>query len=210
LRRSVFLGRAVVAAIVVGLVAAAPVLAQGAGRGGTTEFYISPILTQGKSFSFADGTPAKADRGYGLGVGLARNFTPNLSTGVELAWTRATYHATLQAAAGNSAGPINPTGDLDTGSVRLVGTWNLLARALTPVLTGGVGWTHVYMDIPAGYTPTRSSTTKLGWDLGAGVRWDRGSYFVRGLLLEQRIDFGGAQGASTWPQWRLDFGARIP
>lgn len=208
MHRWVFVQRAVV--IAVGLAAAAPALAQGSGRAGTTEFYISPMLTNSKSFSFADGTAAKADTGYGLGVGFARNFTPNLSTGIELAWTRATYHATLQAAAGNPAGPINSTGHIDTASVRLVGTWNVLARTLTPVVTGGAGWTHAYMEIPAGYTPAGNATTKFGWNLGAGVRWDRGPYFVRGLVLGQRVDFGGTQGASTWPHWRLDFGARIP
>jgi len=208
------------------LVSAAPALAQQPSRAGSNEFYISPIFTQSKSQSFDGGTTARTDDGYGFGVGFARNFTPNLSAGVELAWSQAYYRTTLQPAPGNPSGPINSSGYIDTGSLRFVGTWNILRTPLTPFLTGGLGWTHIYTDLPAGppqnscwyypwwgttcttYIPTQN-TTKFAWSGGAGVRWDIGPYLVRGLALAQSMDLGGAQGQSTWTQWRLDFGMRF-
>ena len=208
------------------LVSAAPALAQQPSRAGSNEFYISPIFTQSKSQSFEGGTTARTDDGYGFGVGFARNFTPNLSAGVELAWSQAYYRTTLQPAAGNPGAAINSSGYIDTGSLRFVGTWNILRTPLTPFLTGGLGWTHIYTDLPAGppqnscwyypwwgttcttYVPTQN-TTKFGWTAGGGVRWDIGPYLVRGLALAQSMDLGGAQGQSTWTQWRLDFGMRF-
>ena len=212
----------------VAVLAAAPALAlaQSSGRAGTNEFYISPIFTNSKSYSFEGGTTARTDDGYGFGVGFARNFTPNLSGGIELAWSQVYYRSTLQPTAGNPGAPINSSGYIDTGSLRFVGSWNILSTPLTPFLTGGAGWTHIYTDLPSGppqnscwyypwwgpvcttYVPTQN-TTKFAWNAGGGVRWDIGPYLVRGLVMAQRIDQGGAQGDSTWTQWRLDFGMKF-
>jgi opacity protein-like surface antigen len=213
-------------AIVALLAAAAPALAQGQSRARTNEFYLSPIFTNSKSRTFEGGTTARTDDGYGFGIGFARNFSPNLSAGVELAWSQAYYRTTLQPAPGNAAAAINSAGYIDTGSVRFVGTWNVLTTPVTPFLTGGLGWTHVYTDLPAGppqnscwyypwwgttcttYIPTQN-TTKFSYNLGGGVRWDIGPYLVRGLVNAQRVDIGGAQGKDYWTQWRFDFGMRF-
>jgi opacity protein-like surface antigen len=213
-------------AIVVVLAGATPALAQGQSRARTNEFYLSPIFTNSKSRTFEGGTTARTDDGYGFGIGFARNFSPNLSAGVELAWSQAYYRTTLQPAPGNPSASLNSAGYIDTGSVRFVGTWNVLTTPITPFLTGGLGWTHVYTDLPAGppqnscwyypwwgpvcstYIPTQN-TTKFGWSAGGGVRWDIGPYLVRGLALAQKIDQGGAQGGETWTQIRLDFGMRF-
>src|SRR3954469_3885008 len=215
-------------AIVAVLAAAAPALAlaQSQSRARTNEFYISPIFTNSQSRTFEGGTTARTDDGYGFGVGFARNFTPNLSAGGELAWSQAYYRTTLQPAAGNPSAALNSSGYIDTGSVRFVGTWNILSTPLTPFVTVGAGWTHVYTDLPAGppqnscwyypwwgpvcttYIPTQN-TTKFSYNGGLGVRGDVGPYLVRGLYNVQSIDIGGAQGQGHWNQFRLDFGIRF-
>ena len=140
-------------AIVAVLTGLAPTLAQGQSRARTNEFYISPIFTNSQSRTFEGGTTARTDDGYGFGVGFARNFTPNLSAGVELAWSQAYYRTTLQPAAGNPSAALNSSGYIDTGSVRFVGTWNILSTPLTPFVTGGAGWGSAAWDF--GPIPSR-------------------------------------------------------
>jgi len=205
------------------LACALPAAAQSPLRTRTYEFYMSPIFTDSKSMSFDGGATARTDQGYGFGVGFAYNFSPNLNAGVELAWSEVYYRTTLQPVGPGSG--VNSSGFFDTGTLRFKADWNILSTALTPFLTGGAGWTHVYTDIPVGppqnscwyypwygqicstYVPTQN-TTKFSYNYGAGVRWDIGPWLVRGLVNQQYADNGGAQGNSTWTQWRLDFGMK--
>jgi len=205
------------------LACALPAAAQSPLRTRTYEFYMSPIFTDSKSMSFDGGATARTDQGYGFGVGFAYNFSPHLNAGVELAWSEVYYRTTLQPVGPGSG--VNSSGFFDTGTLRFKADWNILSTALTPFLTGGAGWTHVYTDIPVGppqnscwyypwygqicstYVPTQN-TTKFSYNYGAGVRWDIGPWLVRGLVNQQYADNGGAQGNSTWTQWRLDFGMK--
>ena len=204
------------------LACAVPAVAQQS-RARTYEFYMSPICTDSKSKSFDGGATARTDQGYGFGVGFGYNFSQNLNAAVELAWSEVYYRTTLQPV-GPGAGA-NASGFIDTGTLRFAGTWNILSTPLTPFVTGGAGWTHVYTDIPVGppqnscwyypwygpicstYVPTQN-TTKFSYNYGAGVRWDIGPWLVRGLVNQQFADSGGAQGNNTWTQWRLDFGMK--
>ena len=211
------------------LVAAAPALAQAPSRGnraGTYEFYLSPVFTQSKSQTFDGGTSARTDTGYGFGFGFARNFDAHWNGAVEFAWGETYYRTTMQGTGPNVGQSINSSGAIDTSMIRFAGTWNMLASNLTPFVTVGAGWTHIYTDLPAGppqnscwyypwwgpvcttYIPTQN-TTKFSYNLGAGVRWDVGPYLVRGLVNAQRVDIGGAQGKDYWTQFRLDFGMRF-
>ena len=205
------------------LACALPAGAQSPSRTRTYEFYMSPIFTDSKSLSFEGGTTARTDQGYGFGVGFAYNFSQHLNAGVELAWSEVYYRTTLQPVGPGSG--VNSSGFFDTGTLRFKGDWNILATPLTPFLTGGAGWTHIYTDIPVGppqnscwyypwygqvcstYVPTQN-TTKFSYNYGAGVRWDAGPWLVRGLVNQQYADNGGAHGNSTWTQWRFDFGMK--
>jgi opacity protein-like surface antigen len=196
------------------------------GRAGTNEFYLSPLFTDSKNFSFEGGTSAHTDNGYGFGFGFARNFNANFAAGVEFGWSDIYYRTTLQPQPGNPSGPINSSGNISTGTIRFNGTWNILSGNFTPLLTAGAGWTHIYTDVPSGppqnscwyypwwgpvcttYVPTQN-TTKFSWNVGAGVRWDIGAYFVRGIAGQQSADIGGAQGDVHFTTWRLDFGLRF-
>jgi hypothetical protein len=195
-------------------------------RAGTYEFYLSPIFTQGKSASFEGGTTARTDDGYGFGFGFAKNFNAHWNGAVEFAWGESYYRSTMQGTGPNAGQTINSSGNIATSQIRFAGTWNMLASNLTPFLTAGAGWTHIYTDLPSGppqnscwyypwwgpvcttYIPTQN-TTKFSYNLGAGVRYDFGPYLVRGLVNAQRVDVGGAEGKDYWAQWRLDFGMRF-
>ena len=196
------------------------------GRAGTNEFYISPLFTDSKNFTFDGGTTAHTDNGYGFGFGFARNFNANFAAGVEFGWSDIYYRTTMQGTGGNAGQTLNSSGNISTGTIRFNGTWNILSGPLTPLLTAGAGWTHIYTDVPSGppqnscwyypwwgpvcttYIPTQN-TTKFSWNVGAGVRWDIGAYFVRGIVGQQSADIGGAQGNVDFTTWRLDFGLRF-
>ena len=206
------------------LVGSVPAAAQ-SHRAGTNEFYLSPIFSDSKSYSFDGGTTARLDSGYGFGIGFARNFNPHLSAGIELAWSEIYYRTTMQSVT-PGGGTLNSSGTIDTGTLRFFGSWNILATDLTPFLTAGAGWTHIYTDIPAGppqnscwyypwwgpvctsYIPTQN-TTKFSWNVGGGLRWDVGPYLVRALVNAQYADIGGAQGQDYFTVYRLDFGMRF-
>jgi opacity protein-like surface antigen len=198
-------------ALLAGSASAAAQMPAGGHRAGSYEFYMSPIFVDSKSYSFEGGTTARTDTGYGFGFGFGKNFNAHWNGAVEFAWGETYYRTTMQGT---------------TGSIRFAGTWNMLASDLTPFLTAGAGWTHIYTDVPAGppqnscwyypwwgpvctsYIPTQN-TTKFAYNVGAGVRYDFGPYLVRGLANAQRIDIGGAQGKDYWTQFRLDFGMRF-
>jgi hypothetical protein len=195
-------------------------------RAGSYEFYISPIFTESKSYSFEGGTSARTDTGYGFGFGFARNFDSHWNGAVEFSWGESYYRTTMQGTGANAGQTINSSGTIDTSQLRFAGTWNMLESNLTPFVTVGAGWTHIYTDLPAGppqnscwyypwwgpvcttYIPTQN-TTKFSYNLGGGVRWDIGPYLVRGLVNAQHVDIGGAEGKDYWTQFRLDFGMRF-
>jgi len=205
--------------------AAPPALAQS--RAGHYEFYMSPVFTQSKSQTFEGGASANIDNSYGFGGGFAYNWSSHLSAGAELAWGEAYYRTTLAPVnPGPGVGPVQASGFVDTATLRFVGTWNLLSTPITPFVSGGLGWTHIYTDIPAGppqnscwyypwygpicttYVPTQN-TTKFSYNGGAGLRADVGNWVFRGLVNLQKVDVGGAQGDGYWTQYRIDFGIRF-
>jgi opacity protein-like surface antigen len=207
------------------LLVALPVAAQSR-RAGTNEFYIGPVFTDGKNYSFDGGTTASTDTGVGLNLGFAHNTSSHVSLGVDLAWSEQDYRATVQPGPGNPnvAGQIN--GTLETATVRFFGTYHFLARDFTPLVTAGLGWTYVDTNIPAGlpenvcwaypwygaycatYVPTKS-TTKFSYNLGAGLRYDFGKGLARFLVNSQYVDFGGSYGSSNVIQYRLDIGTKF-
>ena len=213
-------------ALLAGSACASAQMPAGGHRAGSYEFYMSPIFVQGQSYSFEGGTTARTDDGYGFGFGFGKNFNAHWNGAVEFAWGETYYRTTMQPQAGTPGGAINSSGLISTGSIRFAGTWNMLASDFTPFLTGGLGWTHIYTDVPAGppqnscwyypwygpvctsYIPTQN-TTKFAYNVGAGVRYDFGPYLVRGLANAQRVDIGGAQGKDYWTQLRFDFGMRF-
>jgi opacity protein-like surface antigen len=193
-----------------------------------SEFYAAPVFTDGKSYTFEGGTNVKTDTGWGFLLGFAHNFNPKLSGAIELEWGTMDYRATIQPGLTNNPNPAaTVNSSIDTGTVRFLGTYNFSEGAFTPFVTGGAGWSYVDTNIPSGLpqnvcwfypwvgqvctgvTPTYS-TTRFSYNAGLGLRYNWGpNYFVRGLVNEQWIDFGGSYGTANLTQYRIDFGIRF-
>lgn len=211
--------------ITAALLFAAPAAAQ-TNRAGKNEFYLAPVFTDGKSYSFEGGSSARTDTGVGLTLGFAHNFNAHVTAGVEIEWSEQDYRATVQPGVGNSnlAGQIS--GTIESRTLRFFGTYNILASNFTPFVTGGLGWSYVDTNIPAGlpesvcwaypwygaycatYVPTQT-TTAFSYNAGAGLRLDAGRGVFRLLVNSQWVDYGGSYGSSNVIQYRIDFGTKF-
>jgi opacity protein-like surface antigen len=196
-------------------------------RAGAWDFTLQPQYSGSASWSGGNASEAETDGGYGFGLGLAYNFSVHLSLGGDLQWNQTDYRATVTPDAGNPGSAFALSGELYTSSLRLNGTWNLLASAFTPFVTGGIGWTYVDTNIPDGppgtvcwwdpwwgyycgsYVPTKTETY-FTYSASAGLRWDfPQSFFLRALAARQWLDVGGDIGQPDVTQYRIDIGFRF-
>ena len=211
--------------IIAALLAAAPAHAQTT-RGGKGEFYLSPVFTDGKSYNFDGGSSARTDTGFGFTLGYAFNFDQKKALGIEFAWSDQDYVANVQGGTGNLGNSGQIRGTLETWTVRFLGTYHFMEGNFTPFVTGGLGWTYVDTNIPTGlpenlcwyypwygsycatYVPTATST-KFSYNAGVGLRMEMGKGFIRGMVNQQWIDFGGNYGSDSVTQYRIDFGVKF-
>jgi opacity protein-like surface antigen len=211
--------------LIAALLTATPVLAQSS-RARHGEIYVYPVFTDGKSYSFEGGSTARTDTGFGLGFGYNYNFNSKFSAGIELEWSEQDYRATVQPGPANAnlAGDLN--GTIESSTIRFQGTWNMLERAFTPYLSGGLGWTYIDTNIPTGlaegvcwsypwygtycaaYVPT-ATTTEFSYNAALGLRWDIGRGLLRAQVNSQWVDFGGSYGSESVIQYRIDFGTKF-
>jgi opacity protein-like surface antigen len=201
--------------------------AQSSPRAGKWEFTLQGQYADSVDIDGANESEADVEGAYGFGIGFAYNFNDHFSLGGDFVWSQADYEATVTPAPGNPGSPYGISGELETSTLRLNGTWNILATPLTPFVTGGVGATYVDTNIPDGpadtvcwydpwwgyycgtSVPTKDDTY-LSYMAGAGLRWDSpGSFFLRGLVARQWIDVGGGAGTPSVTQYRVDIGWRF-
>jgi len=213
------------AAIIALLLAALPAHAQSS-RGNKSEFYLSPVFTDGKNYSFDGGSSAQTDTGFGFTMGYAFNFDQHKALGVEVSWSDVDYRATVQPGIGNGNASSDIRGTLETWTVRFLGNYYFMEGNFTPFVTGGLGWTYIDTNIPTGlpqnicwyypwygsycgtYVPTATST-KFSYNAGLGLRMELGKGFVRALVNQQWMDFGGSYGSDSVTQYRIDFGVKF-
>ena len=211
--------------IITALLAAAPAHAQST-RGGKGEFYLSPVFTDGKSYTFDGGTTARTDTGFGITLGYAFNFDQKKSLGIEFAWSDQDYVANVQGGTGNIGNNGQIRSSIETWTVRFLGTYHFMEGNFTPFVTGGLGWTYIDSNIPTGlpenlcwyypwygsycatYVPTATST-KFSYNAGVGLRMEMGKGFIRGMVNQQFVDFGGSYGSDSVTQYRIDFGVKF-
>ena len=211
--------------LITALLAAAPAHAQST-RGGKGEFYLSPVFTDGKSYSFEGGSTARTDTGFGITLGYAFNFDQKRALGIEFAWSDQDYVANVQGGTGNLGNNGTIRAALETWTVRFLGTYHFMEGNFTPFVTGGLGWTYIDSNIPTGlpenlcwyypwygsycatYVPTATST-KFSYNAGLGLRMEMGKGFIRGMVNQQWVDFGGNYGNDSVTQYRIDFGVKF-
>ena len=200
---------------------AAGAVAQKSGpRAGQWEFTLQPQYVDSSSVTGSNGSRADIAGDWGFGLGFAYNFSNHLALGGELTWNEADYRARIVPGPGNPGPGLDLTGTMTTSTLRMNGTWNILATSFTPFVTGGIGATYVDTNIPNGPTqcwvdpwwgtycgtPTKSNTY-FSYNAGAGLRWDvNRSFFMRGVVTRQWIDVGGGTGSPAFDQIRIDFG----
>ena len=196
-------------------------------RAGKWETTLQLRYTDSTDIQGSTGSRATIDSDYGFGFGFAYNFNDHLSLGADFAWSQPDYKATVTPAAGNGNAAYTVSGTLETFSTHAVVTWNLLARAVTPFVSAGVGGTWVDTNIPNGppinvcwwdpwwgyYCGPAYGThtdTYFSYNAAVGIRWDsKDAWFVRGLVGEQWLDVGGAVGTPSTTQYRFDLGFRF-
>jgi len=189
-------------------------------RAGQWEFTLQPQYFDSNSVTGDNGCRADISGDWGFGLGFAYNFSNHLALGGELTWNEADYRARIVPGPGNPGASIDLSGTMVTSTLRMNGTWNILATSFTPFVTGGIGATYVDTNIPNGPTqcwvdpwwgtycgtPTKSNTY-FSYNAGAGLRWDvNRSFFMRGVVTRQWIDVGGGTGSPAFDQIRIDFG----
>lgn len=195
-------------------------------RAGRSEWSLSPYVVGSNSYDFDGGATARNDGGAGIALAYARNLNDYFAVGMEVALASFDYRATIAPAAGNANPPVDSIGTMDLGSLRITGTWNLLARSVTPFITGNLGVTYVDTNIASGppvsacwvypywgticgaAVPTHTMT-RFSYGAGIGLRVDlpREQGFVRGQVAGEWIDFSG--GRVGYPTFRADFGLKF-
>jgi opacity protein-like surface antigen len=193
---------------------------QSSPRAGRWEFTLQPQYVDSQSISGGNGSRASIDSDWGFGFGLAYNFNNHFALGGEFTWNDAGYRATVVPGPGNPGTSFSLAGTMETSTLRMNGTWHLLAGNFTPFVTGGIGATYVDTNIPNGPTacwvdpwwgtycdtPTRSDTY-FSYNAGAGLRWDvNRRFFMSAAYIRQWIDVGGGTGSPGMDQFRLSFG----
>jgi opacity protein-like surface antigen len=181
---------------------------------------VQPQYTEYADLRGSCGSRAQIQGAWGFGFGFGYNFNNHLALGGELNWAQADYTRTTAPGAGNPGSSFIRTGTIETSTLRMNGTWNLLASDFTPFATGGIGSTYVDTNIPDGPTqcwvdpwygtycgtPTKSNTY-FSYNAGVGLRWDvNREFFLRGVYTRQWIDVGGGLGSPAFDQYRIDFG----
>jgi opacity protein-like surface antigen len=201
--------------------------AQDSPRAGKWEFSLQPQYIESKSISSDRGSRAELDEAWGFGFGVAYNLNDHFALGGEFVWSEADYDATIAPDNPSQGVPFTVSGEIETATLRLNATFNLLKSAFTPFVTGGLGATYVDTNVPDGPpnticwwdpwwgyycgtdVPTKDETY-FSYMAGAGLRWDSpGGFFLRGLVARQWVDVGDGIGTPGFTQYRIDLGWRF-
>lgn len=196
-------------------------------RAGKWEGHFNVLYGDSKDLNSEKGSSADIDSSLGWGFGFGYNFNDHFALEGNFSWMDSDYNATIVPDTGNPNSPQTIKGTLETSTLAVNATYNLLARNLTPFVTGGVGSTWVDTNIPDGLAtpvcwwdpwwgyycapayPTKSDTY-FSYNAGVGVRWDsKGTFFLRGLLSQQWVDVGGGVGTPSFTQVRIDIGTKF-
>jgi opacity protein-like surface antigen len=186
-------------------------------------FRISSL--QGDSYKGQNGSSAETDNSVGWGFGFGYNVNENLVLGGNFNWADIDYSLDAKGQSGNP--DIKGNGTLETSTLSFNGTYNILRKAVTPFVTGGIGATYVDTNIPNaapypvcwydpwyGYycgtvVPTKDETN-FSYSIGAGVRWDvTQTFFMRASANRLWIDASGNVGHPDFVSYGFDFGLRF-
>lgn len=194
-------------------------------RGGRWDVTAGAAINSSKSLDFEGGTTADIASGTAFTLGANYSFSDHLRVGGEFDYDSKNYKAHI---IGNDPGEsFDVKGSLDTMSLMVNGTWNILSGPLTPYVTGGIGYDWVDTNIidgpPTigcwwspwwGYVCTGSQNTKtldgFAYQLGLGARWDLGPAWMASVGYNRKwIDLGNSSGTTSFDGFNLLLGYKF-
>ena len=202
-------------------------LAEAQSRAGTNEWSLNLFAIGPKHYAFEGGASARNDGGLGVGLSTARNLNDYFAIGLDLTLSEFEYRAGVAPGGANGGAGFSSEGEMESIGFRVHGTWNLLARPLTPFVTAAIGvmllepnldspppasacWIYPWYGEVCGDKAPKTTLTRLTYGLGAGLRYDlpRDQGFVRALIAGEWISFSEALSPVGYVQVRADFGLR--
>ena len=182
-------------------------------RCGGLEFSIPLFYSTSSKIKGEHGSSVDLNDAWGLGFGLGYNINTHFLVDGLFTWSYRGYNATWVKDSNGTEGNYN--GSMDSSTLSLNGTYNILKGNITPFVTGGIGFTWIDSNIPSApastecywdpwwgyvcntYQPTKTETD-FSCNAGAGVRWDINKDFsLQGTYDLMWVDVKGVSGG--WP-----------
>lgn len=171
--------------------------------------------------SGGSGSSADIDSDTGWGFTLGYNFNEHLNLGFDFIHNEQSYDATIVSGSAPFT-TVDFSHELDNDLYQFNFSYNLLATALTPFVSAGVGWSYIDSNISTGdgglvcwYDPwwgyvcnsyySTYSDTSFTYTLGAGLRWDLGrSFTVKASLNRRFVDLDGVSESPEFSAAKID------
>ncbi|MBL8201614.1 MAG: porin family protein [Chromatiales bacterium] len=195
-------------------------------RAGTWEAYGGLRFNFGENVDFDGGSTIDTDDELAFGFGFGYNFSERLLIGGDMSFGTVDYDGTVQSAdVPGLTGTIS--GEFDTLSISVNGTWHFMDGPLTPFVSANLGYTSVDTNIAEGppeigcwwdpwygqicttFVDTKTEDA-FSYGLGVGGRWDFAPGWFARLSYEERwVDIGKASGTPSFGGLRLDIGSKF-
>jgi len=182
-------------------------------RCGGLELSLPIIYSTSSKIEGKHDTKVELNDDWGFGLGLGYNINEHFLVGGLFTWSNRGYEATYQKD-DNTSGKYN--GNMDSATLALNGTYNILKGNITPFVTAGVGMTWIDTNIPNGtgqdfcywdpwwgyvcgtYVPTKTEND-FSCNAGVGVRWDINKDFsLQGTYDLMWVDVSEASGGMPY------------
>lgn len=191
-------------------------------RTGKGDAFFSGNYVDSASVDFSGGAKVDINGDWGFLFGFGYNFDEKLALDFEMGWNSVSYTGTRVKESDATRELVG--GRLDTTSMRLNLTYNLMPQRFTPFVAANVGWTWIDSNIPSGpgqvgcwydpwyghvcsgYQPTYTSSD-FTYGTSLGLRFDvTNEFFIRGSVGKQWIDISNASGTPDFTNYRLGIG----
>ena len=212
--------RAVVALAAL-MAASSPAWADSSNRDAGWEYGLDLVYLDSANLSFKGGSTLDVGDDVGATFTFGYRMNPHLEVNFALDYQSANYNATIQSADTPPALSVDVKGDYEAFTPRVNVNYNFLDGAITPYVTGGIGWSFIDTNIPNGRVevgcwwdpwygqvcvPVQDtrSTDAFTYQLGAGVRWDASDNWSMRFAYEKHwYDFDNASGSADFDELKL-------
>jgi opacity protein-like surface antigen len=181
------------------------------------------FLGASEDFEAFDGAEFEQDDYWGIGFGVAYNFTEHWALGFDFTWAEPDYDAVLFRR--NSDGDlvrarVSTDADLITGQFK--GIYNFSKKSFTPYAELGIGWTYYDTNVttgdgfivcnPFGFCRAFAETedeTNLSYGGGLGLRWEpKGRLLLKLSYNVLAVDFDGPSDDPLLQTIKFEIGSR--